>query len=131
MMVVTPATGHPSYVFPCSSVALPPSSPRTTLPAEGVGHVEHLLTSRDVQNIGVSQSNGKWLSVFQNKPTNKHGKLDFNVKIVGDDLSCDCRYENGKYLQDGEPVVVDGEIIEGCTVSGGHRHVARRAAAVS
>ena len=72
----------------------------------------------------MSHNNGKWLSVFQNEPTNPNTKLGFNVKIVGDDLSCDCRYENGKYLQDGEQIIVDGEIINGCTVRSGHSHVA-------
>lgn len=50
-------------------------------------------------NLGVGQVNGKWLSIFQNSPTTNK-KLDFNVKITGDNLSGDCRYENGKFYSD-------------------------------
>lgn len=50
-------------------------------------------------NLGVGQNNGKWLSIFQNSPTTLK-KLDFNIKIKGDNLSGACRYENGKYYSE-------------------------------
>ncbi|RJE17537.1 SUN domain protein Uth1 [Aspergillus sclerotialis] len=50
-------------------------------------------------NLGVGQNNGKWLSIFQNSPTTNE-KLDYNVKIKGDNLSGSCRYENGKFYSE-------------------------------
>ena len=61
-------------------------------------------------NLGVGQNNGKWLSVFQNSPTTNK-KLDFNVKIKGDNLSGSCRYEDGTFYS--ETTSNDS----GCTVS--------------
>jgi len=54
-----------------------------------------------------------WLSIFQNKPTT-NAKLDFNVKIEGDDLSGSCKYENGMFYSD------TGANSDGCTVSAQH-----------
>ena len=61
-------------------------------------------------NFGVGQNNGKWLSIFQNAPTTHH-KLDFNVKIEGDNLSGACKYENGQFYS------ATGPTDSGCTVS--------------
>lgn len=60
-------------------------------------------------NLGVGQHNGKWLSIFQNSPTTNE-RLDFNIKIQGDNLSGSCRYENGKYYS------LTGSNDSGCTV---------------
>lgn len=62
------------------------------------------------QNLGVGENNGKWLSIQANAPTNPDGKLDFNIRIKGH-LGGSCRYENGKYYQNGN------ENDKGCTVS--------------
>jgi hypothetical protein len=60
-------------------------------------------------NLGVGQtSSGKWLSMFQNTPTT-NVPLDFNVKLVGDDLGAECKYENGQFYQNGSPIA------HGCT----------------
>lgn len=61
-------------------------------------------------NLGVGANNGKWLSIFQNSPTTNQ-KLDFNVKIEGDNLSGSCKYEDGSYISD------SGSNDSGCTVS--------------
>lgn len=60
-------------------------------------------------NLGVGQNNGKWLSLFQNSPTTTT-KLDFNVKIEGDNLSGSCKYENGVFIDEA------GSNESGCTV---------------
>ncbi|KAL4865627.1 hypothetical protein BDV12DRAFT_174249 [Aspergillus spectabilis] len=60
-------------------------------------------------NLGVGENNGKWLSIFQNSPTT-YEKLDFNIKIQGDDLSGSCKYENGVFVSD------TGSNDSGCTV---------------
>ncbi|KAL4927261.1 SUN family protein UTH1 [Aspergillus undulatus] len=60
-------------------------------------------------NLGVGENNGKWLSIFQNSPTTNE-KLDFNVKIVGDNLSGSCKYEDGVFVSD------TGSNDSGCTV---------------
>ncbi|KAL4967640.1 SUN family protein UTH1 [Aspergillus stella-maris] len=60
-------------------------------------------------NLGVGENNGKWLSIFQNSPTTTE-KLDFNIKIVGDNLSGSCKYENGEFISD------TGSNDSGCTV---------------
>ncbi|RAL12810.1 SUN family protein UTH1 [Aspergillus homomorphus CBS 101889] len=60
-------------------------------------------------NLGVGVNNGKWLSIFQNSPTTTE-KLDYNVKIVGDNLSGTCKYENGKFYSE------SGSNDSGCTV---------------
>ncbi|KAA8646953.1 hypothetical protein EYZ11_010461 [Aspergillus tanneri] len=60
-------------------------------------------------NLGVGENNGKWLSIFQNAPTTTE-KLDFNIKIQGDDLSGSCKYENGQFSSD------TGSNGSGCTV---------------
>ncbi|OJJ47023.1 hypothetical protein ASPZODRAFT_64691 [Penicilliopsis zonata CBS 506.65] len=61
-------------------------------------------------NMGVGESDGKWLSLFPNTPTTT-ATLDFNVKIKGDDLSGECYYEDGVFYD------ADGEVDDGCTVS--------------
>lgn len=60
-------------------------------------------------NLGVGQNNGKWLSIFQNSPTTNE-KLDFNVKLKGDNLSGSCRYEGGRFYSEA------GSNDSGCTV---------------
>ncbi|KAL4916536.1 hypothetical protein BDW62DRAFT_186248 [Aspergillus aurantiobrunneus] len=60
-------------------------------------------------NLGVSENNGKWLSIFQNSPTT-NAKLDFNIRIEGDNLSGSCKYENGQYISE------TGSNDSGCTV---------------
>ncbi|KAB8234083.1 SUN family protein UTH1 [Aspergillus alliaceus] len=60
-------------------------------------------------NLGVGENNGKWLSIFQNSPTTSE-KLDFNIKIQGDNLSGSCKYENGKFTSE------TGSNDSGCTV---------------
>ncbi|KAL2850126.1 hypothetical protein BJX68DRAFT_94120 [Aspergillus pseudodeflectus] len=60
-------------------------------------------------NLGVGENNGKWLSIFQNSPTTNE-KLDFNIKIKGDNLSGSCKYENGVFVSD------TGSNDSGCTV---------------
>ena len=49
--------------------------------------------------MGIGENNGKWLSLFQNSPTTDK-KLDFNVKIEGDNLSGSCKYENGAFISE-------------------------------
>lgn len=61
-------------------------------------------------NLGVGENNGKWLSIFQNSPTT-NAKLDFNIKIEGDNLSGSCKYENGQFISE------TGSNSDGCTVS--------------
>ncbi|KAE8352176.1 hypothetical protein BDV28DRAFT_149270 [Aspergillus coremiiformis] len=61
-------------------------------------------------NLGVGENNGKWLSIFQNSPTTSE-KLDFNIKIQGDNLGGSCKYENGKFTSE------SGTNDSGCTVS--------------
>jgi hypothetical protein len=64
-------------------------------------------------NLGVGYTkNGKFLSIFPNSPTTDK-PLDFNVKIVGDNLSDECRYENGKFYDKKGPIAGNS----GCTVS--------------
>ncbi|KAL4992760.1 hypothetical protein BDW68DRAFT_148784 [Aspergillus falconensis] len=60
-------------------------------------------------NLGVGENNGKWLSIFQNSPTTTE-KLDFNIKIQGDNLSGSCKYEDGSFISD------TGSNDSGCTV---------------
>ncbi|KAL4803206.1 hypothetical protein BDV18DRAFT_163261 [Aspergillus unguis] len=60
-------------------------------------------------NLGVGQNNGKWLSIFQNSPTTTK-KLDFNIKIQGDNLSGSCKYEDGSFISE------TGSNDSGCTV---------------
>ncbi|KAE8136529.1 hypothetical protein BDV38DRAFT_284012 [Aspergillus pseudotamarii] len=60
-------------------------------------------------NLGVGENNGKWLSIFQNSPTTTV-KLNFNIKIQGDNLSGSCKYENGKFISEA------GTNDSGCTV---------------
>ncbi|KAJ5105056.1 hypothetical protein NUU61_002403 [Penicillium alfredii] len=62
-------------------------------------------------NLGVGYTkNGKFLSMFQNSPTTDK-LLPQNVRLVGDDLTDQCKYENGKFYNK------DGEIkgANGCT----------------
>lgn len=61
-------------------------------------------------NMGVGENDGKWLSLFQNSPTTST-KLDFNVKIEGDNLSGSCKYEDGTFYSE------TGSNDSGCTVS--------------
>jgi hypothetical protein len=61
-------------------------------------------------NMGCGENNGKWLSIFQNAPTT-YEPLDFNVKIVGSNLSGSCKYENGVFYSETGPTA------SGCTVS--------------
>ncbi|PYH92208.1 SUN domain protein [Aspergillus ellipticus CBS 707.79] len=60
-------------------------------------------------NLGVGASDGTWLSIFQNSPTTTE-KLDFNVKIEGDNLSGSCKYEDGTFYSE------SGSNDSGCTV---------------
>jgi hypothetical protein len=62
-------------------------------------------------NLGVGQDTYgiKYLSLFQNAPTNPDGVLDFNIKITGD-FSGSCAYTNGKFYKNGE------ESKSGCTI---------------
>lgn len=60
-------------------------------------------------NLGVGVNNGKWLAIFQNSPTTSE-KLDFNIKIKGDDLGGSCKYEDGSFISD------SGSNDSGCTV---------------
>ncbi|TPR07845.1 nonsense-mediated mRNA decay family protein [Aspergillus niger] len=60
-------------------------------------------------NLGVGYNDGKWLSLFQNSPTTTT-KLDFNVKIEGDNLSGSCKYEDGTFYSE------SGSNDSGCTV---------------
>lgn len=61
-------------------------------------------------NIGVGKKDGVWLSIFQNKPTTTE-KLDFNIRIEGDNLSGSCKYEDGTFYS------LTGSNEDGCTVS--------------
>ncbi|EYE98665.1 SUN family protein UTH1 [Aspergillus ruber CBS 135680] len=60
-------------------------------------------------NMGTSENDGKWLSLFQNSPTTD-AKLDFCAEIKGDNLSGSCRYEKGSYISE------SGTNDSGCTV---------------
>ncbi|KAL1954544.1 hypothetical protein VTO42DRAFT_1054 [Malbranchea cinnamomea] len=61
-------------------------------------------------NLGVGRKDGAtWISIFHNKPTTD-ADLDFNIKIVGDNLSGSCKYENGVYISE------TGSNKDGCTV---------------
>ena len=59
--------------------------------------------------MGVGENNGKWLSIFQNSPTT-NAKLDFNIKIKGDNLSGSCKYEGGSFISE------SGTNDSGCTL---------------
>jgi len=63
-------------------------------------------------NIGVGKgpAGTTYISMFQNKPTNPDGVLDFDITITGD-ISGDCKYKGGKFYNNG---VYDPS---GCTVS--------------
>jgi hypothetical protein len=64
-------------------------------------------------NLGVGYTKyGKFLSIFPNTPTTTK-KLDFNVKLVGDNLSDECRYEGGTFYD--SKGAISGN--SGCTVS--------------
>ncbi|CAG8048104.1 unnamed protein product [Penicillium nalgiovense] len=63
-------------------------------------------------NLGVGETDaGKFLSIFPNAPTTNE-KLDFNVRIEGDNLSGECRYEGGKFYD--SKGLISGN--SGCTV---------------
>ncbi|CAG8123897.1 unnamed protein product [Penicillium olsonii] len=63
-------------------------------------------------NLGVGYtSSGKFLSIFPNTPTTTK-KLDFNVKLVGDNLSDECRYEDGTFYDSNGAISGNS----GCTV---------------
>ncbi|KAJ5512865.1 hypothetical protein N7463_002417 [Penicillium fimorum] len=63
-------------------------------------------------NLGVGYTkNGKFLSIFPNTPTTNK-PLDFNVKLEGDNLSDECRYEDGKFYDSNGPISGNS----GCTV---------------
>ena len=64
-------------------------------------------------NLGVGETDaGKFLSIFPNAPTTD-ALLDFNVRLEGDNLSDECRYENGKFYDSKGPISGNS----GCTVS--------------
>ncbi|EKV11893.1 SUN [Penicillium digitatum] len=64
-------------------------------------------------NLGVGYTtSGKFLSIFPNTPTTTKA-LDFNVKLEGDNLSDECRYEGGKFYDSKGLISGNG----GCTVS--------------
>ncbi|KAJ5518781.1 Uncharacterized protein PEXP_008610 [Penicillium expansum] len=63
-------------------------------------------------NLGVGYTkSGKFLSIFPNTPTTNKA-LDFNVKLEGDNLSDECRYEGGKFYD--SKGLISGN--SGCTV---------------
>lgn len=63
-------------------------------------------------NLGVGYTkNGKFLSIFPNAPTTDE-TLDFNIKLEGDNLSDECRYEKGKFYDSNG--LISGN--SGCTV---------------
>ncbi|OQD65755.1 hypothetical protein PENPOL_c005G01508 [Penicillium polonicum] len=63
-------------------------------------------------NLGVGYTkSGKFLSIFPNTPTTTKS-LDFNVKLEGDNLSDECRYEGGKFYDSKGPISGNS----GCTV---------------
>lgn len=62
-------------------------------------------------NIGAGQTSaGKFLGMLPNSPTTDV-PLNYNVKMVGDNLSADCKYENGQFYLNGVSTPT------GCTVS--------------
>ncbi|CAI7646856.1 unnamed protein product [Penicillium glandicola] len=63
-------------------------------------------------NLGVGYtSSGKFLSIFPNTPTTTE-TLDFNIKLVGDDLSDECYYEDGTFYDSNGAISGNS----GCTV---------------
>ena len=86
-------------------------NPRGTSPEKGCqwGDGSEPIGNWAPVNLGVGSNNGKWLSIFQNSPTTNE-KLDFNIKIKGDNLSGSCKYENGKFISE------SGSNDSGCTV---------------
>ncbi|KAJ5176545.1 Secreted beta-glucosidase sun1 [Penicillium canariense] len=65
-------------------------------------------------NLGVGYSAGStWLSMFKNEPTTD-ANLDFKIKLVGDDLSDNCRYDgNGNFYNNAG--LISGS--NGCTAA--------------
>lgn len=65
-------------------------------------------------NLGVGYSAGStWLSMFKNEPTTD-ANLDFKIKLVGDDLSDNCRYDGNGNFYNNAGLITSGN---GCTVS--------------
>jgi hypothetical protein len=65
-------------------------------------------------NLGVGYSAGStWLSMFKNEPTTS-ANLDFKIKLVGDDLSDNCRYDGAGNFYNNAGLITSGN---GCTVS--------------
>lgn len=64
-------------------------------------------------NLGVGYSAGStWLSMFKNEPTTS-ANLDFKIKLVGDDLSDNCRYDGAGNFYNNAGLITSGN---GCTV---------------
>ena len=61
-------------------------------------------------NLGLGQNGDIYMSLFLNSPTT-NAKLDFNVRVDGNDLSGVCKYEGGVYYDS------NGPNSHGCTVS--------------
>lgn len=69
-------------------------------------------------NFGVGTKDGAtFISIFQNYPTTPDAKLDYDIEIVGDNLSGKCHYRNGQYIS------LTGSNNRGCTVSDPHPYV--------
>ncbi|KAJ5099337.1 Secreted beta-glucosidase sun1 [Penicillium argentinense] len=65
-------------------------------------------------NFGVGYSSGAtWLSMFKNEPTTD-ADLDFKVKLVGDDLSDNCRYDGQGNFYNNAGKITSGN---GCTAA--------------
>lgn len=65
-------------------------------------------------NLGVGYSSGAtWLSMFKNEPTTS-ANLDFKIKLIGDDLSDNCRYDGAGNFYNNAGLITSGN---GCTVS--------------
>ena len=62
-------------------------------------------------NLGVGKGTdgNTYVSLFQNRPSNDNGKLNYNIKISG--ATGSCAYVGGQYLSNGTPSE------SGCTVS--------------
>jgi len=65
-------------------------------------------------NLGVGFSAGSiWLSMFKNEPTTS-ANLNFKIKLVGDDLSDNCRYDGAGNFYNNAGLITSGN---GCTAS--------------
>ncbi|KAG8412417.1 putative secreted beta-glucosidase SUN4 [Metarhizium acridum] len=63
-------------------------------------------------NIGVGlaeDGNNTYIAIFQNAPTQRSAKLNFNIEITGD-VNSKCGYKDGEFT-------TDGKSTEGCTTA--------------